>query len=80
MMPARFDLDGLVRIEAKTRQLGLQLLNRYDVNADALYDTRTRSLLFTMGRNEHTPGSALKPGTAVRTAKAQTDALVTSDR
>jgi hypothetical protein len=80
MIPARFDLDSLVRIEAKTRQLGLQLLDKYGVNLDSVVDARTRSLLFTVDRHEHTPQSALKLETAVRTAKAQMEALVATYR
>jgi hypothetical protein len=80
MIPARFDLDSLVRIEAKTRQLGLQLLNKYYVNLDSVVDTRTRSMLFTVDRNEHTPQSALKLETAIRIARAQMEALVSSYR
>jgi hypothetical protein len=80
MIPARFDLDSLVRIEAKTRQLGLQLLDKYVVNLDSVVDARTRSMLFTVERREHTPQSALKLETAVRIAKAQMDALVSTYR
>lgn len=78
MMPARFDVVGLARIEAKTRELGLQLMNRHGVNLDTLVDARTHTLLLTL--DELPPKPASKLETAVRTARAQMDALISRYR
>lgn len=71
MIPARFDLDRLARIEAKTRRLGLQLVRRYGIDLRAVYDTRTRMLVLSVDERLGAPAVA----GAVRTASAQVRAL-----
>lgn len=72
MIPARFDLDRLARIEAKSRRLGLQFVRRYGVDLRAAYDTRTRLLVLSVDDQMGMPAVA----GAVRTASAQVTALV----
>jgi len=71
MVPARFDLDRLARIEAKTRRLGLQLVRRYGIDLHAVYDSRTRLLVLSVDERLGVPAVA----GAVRTASAQVTAL-----
>jgi len=71
MIPARFDLDRLARIEAKTRRLGLQLVRRYGIDLHAVYDSRTRLLVLSVDERLGVPAVA----SAVRTASAQVTAL-----
>lgn len=71
MIPARFDLDRLARIEAKTRRLGLQLVRRYGIDLHAVYDSRTRLLVLSVDERLGVPAVA----GAVRTASAQVTAL-----
>jgi hypothetical protein len=80
MIPARFDLDGLARIEAKTRRLGLQLLDKYEVRLEALADAGMRSQLFAIDRGAHARESAARLQTAVRIASEQAGALISRYR
>lgn len=76
MLPARFALGSLAGLEAKTRMLGLQFVERYHLDFDELYTPSTRLLLFTA---EH---SALQPklDLTVRTATTQLKALASKYR
>jgi hypothetical protein len=71
MVPARFDLDRLARIEAKSRRLGLQFVRRHGIDLRAAYDTRTRLLVLSIDDRLRPPAVA----NAVRTASAQVTAL-----
>jgi hypothetical protein len=71
MIPARFDLERLARIEAKTRRLGLQFVHRYGIDLRTVYDTRTRMLVLAVDERLGVPAVA----NAVRTASAQVRAL-----
>lgn len=68
MMPARFDLDRLARIEAKTRRLGLGFVRRHDLKLAALYDTRMRLLLLEIDEQARVPAVAAAIGAAQREA------------
>lgn len=70
MMPARFDLDRLARIEAKTRRLGLGFVRRHDLRLAALYDTRMRLLLLAIDERARVPSVAAAIGAAQRQARA----------
>ena len=76
LIPARFNLEGLAAIEAKTRHIGLQFTSRYRVRLDDLYDSRTRMLLLT-GENA-APGPKL--GATVQTATLKIKALASKYR
>jgi len=76
MIPARFDLDRLARIEAKTRRLGLQFVRRYGIDLRAVYDTRTRLLVLAVDERLRVPAVA----GAVRMAGAQVTALASRYR
>lgn len=69
ILPARFDLERLIQIEAKTRQIGLQLIDLYKVDFERLYDDKTRNALSAQGKS--TP----QQKKAVRDAEAQIAAL-----
>ncbi|NNG24435.1 hypothetical protein [Telluria aromaticivorans] len=76
MLPARFNLDSLVIIETKTRQIGLQLVNGYRVHFDELYNHGTRMLLFTTDNKPTGP----QLDSTVRTASTQIKALASKYR
>lgn len=76
MLPARFDLDSLAAIEAKTRQIGLQFVNGYQVHFDELYNPGTRILLFTVDNKPAGP----QLDSTVRTATMQIKALASKYR
>jgi hypothetical protein len=76
MMPPRFDLDRLARIEAKTRRLGLQFVRSYGINLQSVYDTRTRLLVLSIDDRMRAPAVA----NAVRMAAAQVAALASRYR
>ena len=76
MIPARLDVERLAGVEAKTRQIGLHFLNKYEVHLDDLYNPRTRMLLFTAENHPLGP----KLDATVRTATVQLKALVSKYR
>ncbi|SFD54483.1 hypothetical protein [Massilia yuzhufengensis] len=76
MIPARLDINQLAAIEAKTRQIGLHFLDKYDVYLDDLYNPRTRMQLLTVENHEHGP----KLAATVRTATTQLKALASKYR
>lgn len=76
MIPARFKVESLAAIEAKTRQIGLQFINQHRVHLDDLYDSRTRMLLFTVENKAPEP----KLGATVRHATLQIKALASKYR
>ena len=76
MIPARFNVESLAAIEAKTRQIGLQFINQYRIHLDDLYDPRTRMALFTVDQSAPEP----KLGATVRTATLQIKALASKYR
>lgn len=76
MIPARFDLDRLARVEAKTRRLGLQFVHRYGIDLRTVYDTRTRLLVLSIDDRLRQPAVA----NAVRTASAQVTDLASRYR
>ena len=76
MLPARFNLESLATIEAKTRQIGLQLVNGYRVHFDDLYNPGTRMLLFAVEDSARGP----KLDTTVRSATTQIKALASKYR
>ena len=76
MLPARFDLDSLAGLEAKTRKLGLRFVGSYNIDFDELYTPSTRLLLFTA---EHHALQAQLDLT-VRTATTQLKALASKYR
>lgn len=75
IVPARFDLDSLARIEAKTRQLGAPLLRAHRVRLDRLFDTNARGQLGWLD-DKIARNPALN--TALRSAKAQLQELAAS--
>lgn len=76
MIPARFKVESLAAIEAKTRQIGLHFINQHRVHLDDLYDSRTRMLLFTVENKAFEPHL----GATVRTATLQIKALASKYR
>ena len=76
MIPARFKVESLAAIEAKTRQIGLHFINLHRVHLDDLYDSRTRMLLFTVENKAPEP----RLGATVRTATLQIKALASKYR
>jgi len=76
MIPARFDLDRLARVEAKTRRLGLQFVHRFGIDLRTVYDTRTRLLVLSIDDRLRQPAVA----DAVRTASAQVTDLASRYR
>ncbi|VXB79364.1 hypothetical protein [Massilia sp. 9I] len=52
MLPARYQIDSLVRLEAKTRQIGLQLLERHGLALDRLFDAKMRRQLLVIEDKE----------------------------
>ncbi|UVW29792.1 hypothetical protein [Massilia sp. H6] len=76
MLPERFELGRLAAIEAATRRLGLQFVERYHIDFDELYPPSTRLQLFTA---EH-PALQPKLDLSVRTATARLKALVSTYR
>jgi hypothetical protein len=75
-IPARLDVAQLAAIEAKTRQIGLQLLNKYDLYLEDLYHPGTRLQMLTVDHHEQAKELAAK----VRTATAQLKALASTYR
>lgn len=71
LIPARFYVEGLAAIEARTRQIGLQFTSQYRVRLDDLYDSRTRVLLFTVENKAPAP----KLDATVRLATVKIKAL-----
>jgi hypothetical protein len=72
MVPARFELDSLARIEAKTRQLGVQVVRTHRVRLGQLFDTVARGQLGWLDdKTAHNPAL----NAALRSAKAQIDEL-----
>lgn len=71
MLPARFDIERLARIEAKTRELGLPFIHGYHLRLEPAFDARTRTLMFTDEQAQ--PGARLDG--AIRAATAQVKAL-----
>ena len=76
MIPARFDLETLAGIEAKTRKIGLHFVDTYHLDFDELFNPSTRLLLFTVENNALQP----KLGATVRTATTQLKALASKYR
>ncbi len=76
MIPARFDLQALATIEAKTRKIGLHFVDAYHLDFDELFNPSTRLLLFTVENKALPP----KLGVTVRTATTQLRALASKYR
>ncbi|MFC0250692.1 hypothetical protein [Massilia consociata] len=76
MLPARFNVVRLAGIEARTREIGLHLVNKHEVHLEDLYNARTRMLLFTREND----ALELKLDATIRTATTQIKALVSKYR